>query len=203
MGGPKRSCGLTRRSVETWRIHQPLSQLFQTAASKKLLVIVGNERRDIKPGLIVQQHTRLLRPWFAKSNEFHIRSECLLQHIAVLPYVTGHHFDQTAWSCLAYMFHELSVRQVVWLAFSNRNDAICSSRSRTDPRLAAASVFSSLHSAGSPVWRRAHVRTIQRGDRSAPQQPERALDVGAQDFQSSRHAGLTRNGQPISVCSPA
>src|SRR4029077_7333218 len=70
-------------------IHQPPSQLFQTAASKKLLVIVGKERRDIKPGVIVQQHARLLRPWFAKSNEFHILSERLLRHIAVLPYLTA------------------------------------------------------------------------------------------------------------------
>jgi hypothetical protein len=77
-------------------IHQPLSQPCQAAASKKLFVIVGNKARDIKPGLIIQQHARLLRSWFAKSNESHVLSECLLQHIAVLLYVTGHHFDQTA-----------------------------------------------------------------------------------------------------------
>src|SRR5258708_28652975 len=103
----------------------PLRYQVTPAASKKVLVIVGNKGRDIKPGLIVQQHARLLRPWFAKSNEFHVLSECLLQHIAVLPYVTCHHFDQSAWSCRAYMFHELSGRQFVWLAFSNCNDAIC------------------------------------------------------------------------------
>src|SRR5260370_30652990 len=105
-------------------IRQPLSQPCRTAASKKLLVIVGNKGRDIKPGLIVQQHARLLRPWFAKSNEFHALSECLLRHIAVLPCVPAIIFDQTAWSCLAYMFHELSGRQFVCLAFSNCNDAI-------------------------------------------------------------------------------
>src|SRR5260370_28547276 len=92
---------------------------------KKLVFLAGKKGGASKPGLIVQQHARLLRPWFAKSNEFHVLSECLLQHIAVLPYVTGHHFDLTAWSCLAYMFHELSGRQFVWFAFSICNVAIC------------------------------------------------------------------------------
>src|SRR5258707_15210489 len=68
---------------------------------------------------------------------------------------------------------------------------------------AVASVFSSLHSTGSPVWSNAHVRTIQRGDRSESQEPQRALEVGELDFQNSRPAGLARNGQSISVCSPA
>jgi hypothetical protein len=66
-------------------IHQPLSQSCQTAASKKVLVIVGNKARDIKPSVIVQQHAWLFPSWFAKSNEFHFVSECLLQHVAILP----------------------------------------------------------------------------------------------------------------------
>src|SRR5216684_8252331 len=92
-------------------IHQPLSQPCQTAASKKLLVIVGNKGRDIKPGLIVQQHARLLRPWFAKSNEFHVLSECLLRHIAVLPCVTGHNFRS---NCL--VLSGVYVPRIVWKA---------------------------------------------------------------------------------------
>jgi hypothetical protein len=40
-------------SSEDIAIHQTLSQPCQTAASKKLLVIVGSNARDIKPRLIV------------------------------------------------------------------------------------------------------------------------------------------------------
>jgi hypothetical protein len=47
-----------------------------------------------------------------------------LQHIAVLLNVTGHLFDQTARSCLAYVFHDLSGRQFAWRELSNCNDAI-------------------------------------------------------------------------------
>jgi hypothetical protein len=36
----------------------------------------------------------------------------------------GRRKAQTAWSCLAYVFHELPGRQFAWQAFSNCNDAI-------------------------------------------------------------------------------
>src|SRR5271166_648131 len=48
-----------------------------------------------------------------------------------------------------------------------------------------------------------HVGTIKFADRCASEQPQRAVEVGAQEFDGAIDPGFSRGGQAISVCAAA
>ncbi len=50
-----------------------------------------------------------------------------------------------------------------------------------------------------PSFRNIHIRAIKFGDGGATEQPQRAVEVGAQDFDGAVNAGLSGGGEAIGI----